>query len=62
MERVPPDPEDGMLPEPVRPPSSPAWSIFTLSLIDDWLEGDPVLSGWEPGEAPLSLKQLTGVC
>ena len=31
MERMPPDPEDGELPEPVRPPSGPASIPFTPS-------------------------------
>ena len=30
MERMPPDPEDDVLPEPVRPPSGPASSLFPL--------------------------------
>ena len=52
MERVPPEPEDGRRPEPVRPPSGPSLSPLPPPHhgTDTRLEGDPELSGWAPGE------------
>ena len=55
MERTPPDPEDGELPEPVRPPSGPASIPFTPPhhVTDTRLVEEPELSRWTPGETPI---------
>ena len=47
--------EDGGLPEPVRPPSGPAWSPLPPPHqgTDSRLVGDPELSRWTPGETPI---------